>query len=237
MTSDTPPGPRGDPVARFHSELRDLHLAAGKPSARLLERKTGYGSTTCNDVLRGARFPSWEVTEALVAVLGGDVTDWRYRWQEARRELDDRQRAAAPREPEPEPEPGPAPTAPPEPRIRGPVRRHPVLAVLSGLALVVVILVALLMLLPALFLGPAEPAPEPSCATARRYVVTEAGRLLDARGRQVGETRPGDALLAEVLDPGPYRYRRKVTDLRTGVVGWVDLSKIRFVETVCRTPR
>jgi hypothetical protein len=246
MAPDAHPREDGDPVAGFHSRLRDLHLAAGKPSARVLEKKTGYGSTTCNDVLRGARFPSWEVTEALVAVLGGDELDWRPRWQDARRALDARQAttgaagrtvAAAPA-PEGEPASAPAggaatgsPAGPPA--HRGRWRRTVALASVLGAAILTV--VALVVVLPAVTGGPSRPPATPTCPMVRRYTVEVQGRLLDAGGHVIGEIVPGDVVDADHLDTGPYRSRRKVTVVRSGKAGYVDPAKLRFVATICRT--
>jgi hypothetical protein len=224
------PGDIGDPVAVFHSRLRDLHLAAGKPSARVLERKTGYGSTTCNDVLRGARFPSWEVTEALVSVLGGDVLDWRSRWQEARRALDQpAEGGSAP------PDPGATPTGSPAgvPAQRSWRRHWVALVSLAGGVLVTAVLLAVV--LPVVAHRPSGPPAEPSCATVRRYTVEEQGRLLDAVGHEVGEVMPGDVVDAGELDRGPYHSRRKVTVLSTGKEGYVDQAKLHFVALICRT--
>jgi hypothetical protein len=216
----------GDPVARFHSQLRELHLAAGKPSARVLERKTGYGSTTCNDVLRGARFPSWEVTEALVAVLGGDAPDWRQRWQEARRALDRPMvDADAPATTD---SPGPPAGDPPQ---RGWRRRWIALVSVIGGAIVTVVMLAVV--LPAVAHRPSGPPPD--CATVRRYTVEERGRLLDAVGHAVGEVVPGDVVDAATLDRGPYRSRWKVTVLSTGKQGYVDQAKLHFVALICPT--
>jgi hypothetical protein len=228
MTPDAHPGDGDDPVARFHSQLRELHLAAGKPSARVLERKTGYGSTTCNDVLRGPRFPSWEVTEALVSVLGGDALDWRPRWQDARRALDDHQ-AAGGRAP---PASGDAGAPPARPARRRDRRWVALLSVLGGALLTLVVLVVLV---PAVVHRTPGPPAAPTCPTVRRYTVEEPGRLLDADGRVVGQVAIGDVVDAGELDHGPYRSRRKVTVLSTGREGYVDQAKLRFVALVCRT--
>lgn len=243
MAPDAHPQDDGDPAAAFHAQLRDLHLAAGKPSARVLERKTGYGSTTCNDVLRGARFPSWEVTEALVSVLGADALDWRLRWQDARRALDAQQEAPgaagapAPRTGATQPaENGGSSlasgTRPPSRSSRSRRAYLALAAVAGGAAVVAVLLVSLL---PTLTGRTADPPAMPTCATARRYTVEEPGRLLDAQRREIGEVVPGDQVVATTLDRRPYRSRLKVTVQRTGQQGYVDQAKVRFVETVCRT--
>ena len=220
-----------DAVAGFHSQLRDLHLAAGKPSARVLERKTGYGSTTCNGVLRGARFPSWEVTEALVSVLGGDVLDWRSRWQDARRALD--APGAAGRAPPAAPPPE---TGPPAESSAHRSRRGRVVALLSlaGAAILTAVVLAVV-LLPGPARRPSGPPATPTCATVRRYTVEERGRVLDAAGKVVGEIVPGDVVDADHLDTGPYHSRRKVTVVSSGKVGYVDPAKLHFVAAICRT--
>jgi hypothetical protein len=239
----------GDPVTVFHSQLRDLHLAAGKPSARVLERKSGYGSTTCNDVLRGARFPSWEVTEALVSVLGGDVVDWRARWQEGRRALDARQagpgsaRSGAAGAPPPADEsPGPPPageSAAETGSAAGPAAqpwwRRPYVALASVLGGAVLAVALLLVFFPDPANLPTSTPASPTCPTVRTYNVKARGNLLDASGHVAGQVVPGDVVEATTLDPSPYHSRRKVTVLSSGREGYVDLAKLNLVKTECRT--
>jgi hypothetical protein len=184
------------------------------------------------------------VTEALVSVLGGDVLDWRSRWQDTRRALDARQAIPGrpPRAGPPEGERAAAtsgdaetgsPTGPPaHRRLRA---RTVALLSLAGAAILTAVVLAVG--LPAHVRRPSDPPASPTCAEVRRYTVEERGRLLDAAGKVVGEVAPGDVVDADHLDTGPYRSRRKVTVVSSGRVGYVDPAKLHFVATVCRTPR
>jgi hypothetical protein len=164
------------------------------------------------------------VTEAIVSVLGGDALDWRRRWQDTRRALDAQQEVGGPPQ---------AAVARPPSHGRPSRRAYLALAAVAGGAAVVVVL--LVNLVPTLTDRTGNPPAMPSCATARMYTIEEPGRLLDAQRRQIGEVVRGDVVVATTLDRRPYRFRLKVTVRRTGQEGYVDLGKVRFVETVCRT--
>ena len=65
----------------FFSALRDLHLTAGKPSARSISRELGDVShTTVADMLNGRRLASWAITGRVVGWLGGDEAGFRRLW-------------------------------------------------------------------------------------------------------------------------------------------------------------
>jgi hypothetical protein len=106
------------------------------------------------------------------------------------------------------------------------------LCLLGGAILTVVVLV---LVLPGIVRGPSSPSAGPTCPTVRRYTIEERGDLLDASGRLIGHVVPGDVVVSERVDHGPYRSRRKVTVVTTGKVGYVDPAKLNFQAVVCRT--
>src|SRR5438067_12349093 len=64
--------------------LRQLHGAAGEPSARAISKKIGTAShTTVAEVLRGKRIPSWPIVASIVRELSGDETEFRQLWMAA----------------------------------------------------------------------------------------------------------------------------------------------------------
>lgn len=71
-------------MQEFAAELRTLHVRAGKPDFRTLGKLTGYGRTVLSQALSGVRLPTWQVAEALVTVLQGDVARLRRMWAAAR---------------------------------------------------------------------------------------------------------------------------------------------------------
>jgi tetratricopeptide (TPR) repeat protein len=80
------------PVRTYFERLHALHLAAGQPSMRQLQRATrsdrrprGVNPTTIHDILSAPRVARWDVVEAVVGALGSDVTEFAALWQEARR--------------------------------------------------------------------------------------------------------------------------------------------------------
>lgn len=69
---------------RLQSALQELHLQAGKPSARLISRRLGDVShTTVADLLTGRRVVSWEITRRVVLDLGGTETEFLALWKQA----------------------------------------------------------------------------------------------------------------------------------------------------------
>lgn len=69
---------------RFLSALRQLHVAAGKPSARSISRQLGDVShTTVAGLLNGRRIASWGITRRVVEVLGGREAEFYGLWAQA----------------------------------------------------------------------------------------------------------------------------------------------------------
>jgi proline dehydrogenase len=77
----------GDPCHDLLVALRELHLHAGEPSTRAIERSTAHAIShdTVNRVLRGEDLPRWSSLELVVQALGGDVETFRELWVSARR--------------------------------------------------------------------------------------------------------------------------------------------------------
>ncbi|MGW3436248.1 nSTAND1 domain-containing NTPase [Streptomyces bacillaris] len=81
---DGPSAPTTDPVAEFASSLRRLRLDAGNPTFESMERRSGRSRASLNGASKGRKFPTWDVTRDFVAACGGDLAEWRQRWQAAR---------------------------------------------------------------------------------------------------------------------------------------------------------
>ncbi|WOP38585.1 protein kinase [Streptomyces sp. Li-HN-5-13] len=78
------PIPEG-PLHDFAQGLRDLRASApGKPTYRELERRARYSHSALSDAAAGRRLPTWPLTQAYVKACGGDVDEWRQRWQRVR---------------------------------------------------------------------------------------------------------------------------------------------------------
>lgn len=69
-------------IAGFAAALTELRAEAGEPSFREMARRSGCIShTSLHEATRGTRAPSWETVEQFVLVCGGDVAEWRTRWE------------------------------------------------------------------------------------------------------------------------------------------------------------
>jgi tetratricopeptide (TPR) repeat protein len=80
------PSPSG-PIKDLFDRLHVIHLAAGQPSMREIERRIGRGvvsSSTIHNMFRGPRVPKWGFLELVVEALRGDVAEFRDLWQAAR---------------------------------------------------------------------------------------------------------------------------------------------------------
>jgi len=82
-----PPGP----VRAFYERLHALHVAAGQPSMRQIQRGTrgesrpsGINPTTIHDVFSAPRLSRWDVVRAVVHQLGGDIAEFAELWRAAR---------------------------------------------------------------------------------------------------------------------------------------------------------
>lgn len=79
------------PIRHFYERLHDLHVAAGQPSIRTLQRATrserrpgGINPTTIHDAFAAPRLARWEVVREVVTQLGGDADEFEQLWRAAR---------------------------------------------------------------------------------------------------------------------------------------------------------
>lgn len=73
----------GSPLRELAVELRGLRQRAGL-TYKQLAKITMYGSSTLQEAAAGRRLPTLDVTIAIVAACGGDVTAWREYWTQVR---------------------------------------------------------------------------------------------------------------------------------------------------------
>ena len=69
------------PLFRFAHELRQLRAAAGYPSYRDLAAKTLFSASVLSTAASGFSLPTLRVTLAYARACGGDVGEWRRRWE------------------------------------------------------------------------------------------------------------------------------------------------------------
>ncbi|WP_155342275.1 helix-turn-helix domain-containing protein, partial [Acrocarpospora corrugata] len=61
-----PLDPQRNPVHRLAQELREVHRRAGKPTRAWLGSRMNCSHATVSHILNGDRFPSWQLTSALI---------------------------------------------------------------------------------------------------------------------------------------------------------------------------
>jgi transcriptional regulator with XRE-family HTH domain len=88
------------PVAAFAAALRELRGNCGEPTYAALARRSGVSASALSEAARGKRLPSWRIARAYVEACGGDVDDFRPRWQTAADGTDTDSRTADPALPE-----------------------------------------------------------------------------------------------------------------------------------------
>lgn len=74
----------------YFGALVELHISVGRPSSRELATRAGSNRTTVNEVMRGARLPTWELLHKILTGLGADQdTEDRFNnlWVAAYREV------------------------------------------------------------------------------------------------------------------------------------------------------
>jgi hypothetical protein len=74
----------GGPIVLFAEGLRRLRDRAGSPTYQSLALSAHCSSSSLSEAAAGRRLPSWTVTEAYVRACGGDIAEWRDRWQATR---------------------------------------------------------------------------------------------------------------------------------------------------------
>lgn len=79
------------PISTYYDRLHDMHLAAGQPSVRQMQRATrcprwpnGINTTTIHDAFIKPRLARWEVVREIAWRLGGDVKELAALWRRAR---------------------------------------------------------------------------------------------------------------------------------------------------------
>ncbi|GIH02961.1 hypothetical protein Rhe02_10280 [Rhizocola hellebori] len=79
------------PVRLYFERLHAMHLAAGQPSVRQLQRATrsarrptGINPTTIHDAFVKPRLREWEVVQEIARQLGGDLHELFLLWRQAR---------------------------------------------------------------------------------------------------------------------------------------------------------
>ncbi|HYN88432.1 MAG TPA: helix-turn-helix transcriptional regulator, partial [Ardenticatenaceae bacterium] len=80
---ERPVDPEAGPVQRLAYELRQLRLAAGRPSYRQLSTRAHFSASMLSEAAGGTVLPSLAVTLAYVKACGGDPEEWERRWRVA----------------------------------------------------------------------------------------------------------------------------------------------------------
>ncbi|MFJ6618069.1 hypothetical protein ACIQOW_10925 [Kitasatospora sp. NPDC091335] len=78
---ESPLDPGDGPLLRFAGDLRALRERAGHPPYRQLAVRAHCSAASLSVAAGGRRLPSLAVTLAYVQACGGDVREWRHRWQ------------------------------------------------------------------------------------------------------------------------------------------------------------
>ncbi|MER5638983.1 ATP-binding protein [Kitasatospora sp. NPDC002227] len=78
---ETPLAPGDEPLLHFAADLRALRDRAGTPPYRQLALRAHCSAASLSVAAGGRRLPSLAVTLAYVQACGGDVPQWRQRWQ------------------------------------------------------------------------------------------------------------------------------------------------------------
>jgi hypothetical protein len=73
--------PMAGPLSRFAHDLRQLRAAAGYPTYRALARTALFSPSVLSTAASGMSFPTLQVTLAYAGACGGDIGDWRRRWE------------------------------------------------------------------------------------------------------------------------------------------------------------
>jgi hypothetical protein len=76
-----PGRPQDNLLVSFKRGLRELKERDGNPSFRELAKRTDLSHTVLAQAVTGPALPTWRVTAAFVEACGGDVDDWRTRWE------------------------------------------------------------------------------------------------------------------------------------------------------------
>ena len=88
MSQGAQPPPESELRLQFAVLLHDLKQRAGDPTEEAIALRMKCGRTTVSDLLRGRRFPKWEMFSAFVVACGADPEAWRPQWRQAREALE-----------------------------------------------------------------------------------------------------------------------------------------------------
>lgn len=72
------------PRDSLSTALQHLRRQAGDPSFRRIAKATSYSHTTVAEAITGSRRVSWDAIEQIVRYLGGDVSEAKQLWLDAR---------------------------------------------------------------------------------------------------------------------------------------------------------
>ncbi|MFG3442599.1 helix-turn-helix domain-containing protein [Nonomuraea sp. NPDC047897] len=87
-------------IERFAHDLRQLRVAAGKPTYRIMGSRVGCSPSRLSEAAKGLRLPSLAATLDYVRACGmTDTAEWERRWHEINGQIP--QNSQATREPEP----------------------------------------------------------------------------------------------------------------------------------------
>ena len=80
-TPDMQVGAGADELSRFARDLRRLRRSGDRLTYRALAGRTQYRALALAQASAGTRLPTLEITLAYVGGCGGDIEEWRGRWQ------------------------------------------------------------------------------------------------------------------------------------------------------------
>jgi Helix-turn-helix domain len=85
VSQSVEPSPESEVKLQFAAFLRDLKQRAGDPTEEAIALRMKCGRTTVSDLLRGRRFPRWELFSAFAVACGADpqasLPHWRQAWE------------------------------------------------------------------------------------------------------------------------------------------------------------
>jgi len=84
---ERPVDPDDGPLTRFALALRQLRAAAGYPSYRVLAKAALFSPSVLSSAANGMALPTLSVTLAYAKACGGDIAEWRHRWEATASEL------------------------------------------------------------------------------------------------------------------------------------------------------
>lgn len=82
---ENPLDPHAGPVAEFAAGLRRL---GARRTYRELAQRAHTSASALSQAANGQKVPTWEVTAAFVRACGGDLDEWRMRWEELANQAD-----------------------------------------------------------------------------------------------------------------------------------------------------